>query len=514
MRRVFALLFVMALHGPASAGVDDTYARASPSIWSSDFYVQRIGRNTFRKSVAVLIGVGAYDQFTRLSAPAADALRVRDFLRDEAGFDQIITLTDDKATYPRIAELMEKTIPDALGQNDRFLFYFSGHGVTRTLATTKRGYLVLKKSGYGEWQDMVDMERMKQWAENVAQARHSLFLIDACFSGLAAYEAKAGDVREKTIARLMQPGHYIVTAGTEGEETYIYKGESLFTQAFLSAARGDGLASSDGIISLSEMMTRINRTLDAKQAEIGDKIRMTPQKYYARLSNNAGEFFFLQGRPGISTVNTQIPASIEAKAGPDTPLLATPSVTAAPLQTGPRTAPSSFEIKKGVEATGSQSGATSYVRSIGECEQKCAASKECRVFTYEQSGRACFAYAQARLVANPAYDSGLRTDTSLQTGPGVTLPSFEIKRGVEATGSQSGATSYAGSIGECEQKCVASKECRVFTYEQSGRACFVYSQARLVANPAYDSGLRTAPSLQTGPRTPLPSGMILIEGVR
>jgi hypothetical protein len=122
VRWIFALFIVMALHGAATAGIDDTYVRANPSIWSTDFYVQLIGRNTFRKSFAAVIGIGDYDRFPTLSAPAADAFRVRDFLRDEAGFDQIITLTDDKATYARIAELMEKTIPEAVGQNDRFLF--------------------------------------------------------------------------------------------------------------------------------------------------------------------------------------------------------------------------------------------------------------------------------------------------------------------------------------------------------------------------------------------------------
>ncbi len=309
------LPIVMALHDVAAAGIDETYNRPGPNIWSTDFYARMIGRNAFGKSVALVVGVGNYDRFPKLSAPASDAIRVRDFLRDEAGFDQIITLTDEKATYSRIAELMETVIPDAVGQNDRFLFYFSGHGVTRNLALTKRGYLVLKNSARGSWQGMIDMERMKQWTENVAQARHSLFLLDACFSGLAAFEVKAGDVREKTIARLMQPGHHIVTAGTEGEETFIHKQESLFTQAFLSAARGQGMTPQDGIVSLNEMMARVNRYLDAKQTEIGDKIRMTPRHYHSRITNNAGEFFFLP-RTSASLTSPNIPPSASPEPTP------------------------------------------------------------------------------------------------------------------------------------------------------------------------------------------------------
>jgi hypothetical protein len=487
VRHVLPLLILMALHGTATAGIDDTYNRAGPSLWSTGFYIRLVGRNIFQKSIAVVVGVGDYDRFPRLSAPAADALRVRDFLRDDAGFDQIITLTDEKATYARIAELMEKVIPDALGQNDRFLFYFSGHGVTRSLAMTKRGYLVLKKSARGDWQDMIDMERLKQWTENVAQARHSLFLLDACFSGLAAFEAKAGDVREKTIARLTQPGHYIVTAGTEGEETYIYKGESLFTQAFLSAARGEGMAVSDGVVSLNEMMTRVNRILDARQAEIGDKIRMTPRQYQARISNNAGEFFFLpRGRPEVSIANTQTSPRSEPKTGSDAV-----AVAAVPEPTAPTVPMRSFAMRSGMVASGSASGSLTLVGSIGECEQKCAQSTSCNVFTYSRVSRACYVYARADLAPNEYFDSGVRysaTSINSQLGPGAAP--FEIRNGMVANGSAAGTTYLVGSKSECEHKCSQSVACNVFTYSRGSQLCYLYARADLVSNQSFDSGFR------------------------
>ncbi len=36
---------------------------------------------------------------------------------------------------------MEEILPDLVKENDRFLFYYSGHGTTRKLGETKRGYL-------------------------------------------------------------------------------------------------------------------------------------------------------------------------------------------------------------------------------------------------------------------------------------------------------------------------------------------------------------------------------------
>jgi uncharacterized caspase-like protein len=157
-------------------------------------------------------------------------MRVRDFLRDEANFDYVITLTDEKATRSRIESLMEYELPDLIRPRDRFLFYFSGHGDTRTFGNGgQRGYLVLKSSGSRAWHEMIDMPRMRQWAQNLGHARHALILLDACFSGLTAFERKSG-TRNMTLARLTQPGHHIVTAGTEGEESYAVDGQSLFTR--------------------------------------------------------------------------------------------------------------------------------------------------------------------------------------------------------------------------------------------------------------------------------------------
>ena len=86
---------------------------------------------------------------------------------------------------------------------------------------------------------MIDMPRMREWTENLGSARHALFLIDACFSGLAAIERKGEfAVRDRTIQGLMQPASHIVTAGVEGDESFIVNHESLFTKAFLAAARG------------------------------------------------------------------------------------------------------------------------------------------------------------------------------------------------------------------------------------------------------------------------------------
>jgi len=202
---VSVLVLILWMSCASAAGIDDDYIKPGSSKWG-DVLERLLGQKGFGKSYALVIGVGDYDHHTKLSAPAADAEQVRNFLRDEAQFDRIITLTNEKATRARIESLMDRILPQLVQGNDRFLFYFSGHGMTRDLGALKRGYLILKTSQKGAWDEMIDMPRMRDWAQNFGNARHVLFLLDACFSGLAVNERKAGfDPKDQTIQRLMQP---------------------------------------------------------------------------------------------------------------------------------------------------------------------------------------------------------------------------------------------------------------------------------------------------------------------
>src|SRR5215475_9797904 len=116
----------------ASAGIDDDYVRPGSSKWG-DILERFLGQKGFGKSYALVIGVGNYDHYPKLSAPAADAEQVRKFLRDESQFYRIITLTDDNATRSRIEGFMESLLPQLIKSYYRFLLYFSIHGSTRAL---------------------------------------------------------------------------------------------------------------------------------------------------------------------------------------------------------------------------------------------------------------------------------------------------------------------------------------------------------------------------------------------
>lgn len=296
-----ALLLQWAVALPVlSAPVDDTYIRKQESTLRES--VSRFfGDGTFNKSYALVIGVGDYDAANHLDAPPKDALRVRDFLRDKADFDYIVTLTDAAATQARIVKLMETTFPSVLHENDRFLFYFSGHGLSRAFPSGPRGYLLLKASHKDNFDEMIGMPDLSRWAENVSVARHVLFLLDSCSSGLAAVESKSAERQSKTIRSLAQPSSYLMTAGVDDEQSYAVKGASLFTEAFLEIAGGEFNPPQDGIVELDDIMSGIRRLLPLYLSQLGPGLKMTPHlSQFPRLHGNPGEFFFLvkNQRPG------------------------------------------------------------------------------------------------------------------------------------------------------------------------------------------------------------------------
>jgi len=297
----------------ADAGVFDEYTKPTGSQLGAEL-LNLLGKEAdFGKSYALVIGVGKYHSFPQLEAPSPDAMRVRNFLKDEADFDYIVTMTDEKATRENIEKYMEDIFPSRIRSNDRFLFYFSGHGATRQITMGKRGYLVLSASGKDQWDTMIDMPRVGEWAQNVDSAKHTLFLIDACFSGLTAVQAK-GSTENMTLERLLRPAHHLITAGVEGEESYSVGGESLFTSAFISAARGQAGNSSGFLISLDDIMVGVNHLIDAKRAEIGD-LKMTPHLYLTKLDDNAGEFFFVnRALQATAAPRGKVRANVDTKA--------------------------------------------------------------------------------------------------------------------------------------------------------------------------------------------------------
>lgn len=128
-------------------GLDEAVIRPDDRSVAERLLV-RAGFRDLQKSYALIVGVNEFDEFTDLPT-AKDPERMRDYLVDEAGFDHVHILTGDKVTKDRLEELMLDDFRQIVGPNDRFLFYWSGHGETLGQGPGARGFLPLENQPQG-----------------------------------------------------------------------------------------------------------------------------------------------------------------------------------------------------------------------------------------------------------------------------------------------------------------------------------------------------------------------------
>jgi uncharacterized caspase-like protein len=226
--------------GPAAAGIDEAFQK-NPDAWTWGQILEwATGRKGFDRSFALVIGISDYENFEDLETTSGNALRVKDHLIDEAGFDYVHVLTEENVTWSRVQSLLMSTFRNMMGQDDRFLFYWSGHGTqVSDHEGEPQGFLLLRGSEPDDLASMVEMEGVVRF-DRYLNVKQSLYVLDTCFSGLAFPEAQATPI-DHTIERLARAGRHLLTAATGDQQTIASRtwSGSLFTDSFLRGISGD-----------------------------------------------------------------------------------------------------------------------------------------------------------------------------------------------------------------------------------------------------------------------------------
>ena len=261
------------------------------------------------RSYAVVVGINKFDNYNTLPTEQ-DPIRVKKYLLDEAGFDRVHVLTGQHVTRQRLGSLMHD-MRGRVKTNDRFLLYWQGHGETLQGDRGKLGYLPLTKSEMNQPHTMISMSQLDEW-NNWIPARHSLYLLDACFSGLAGVAVQSNELTDETLKQLSKKGRHIISAGRANEQTFAHAGlgGSVFTTAVLDGLSGDADAkngfSKDGVVSIAELGLYIRKRINKERIRYKWYKPITPQ--ITRLSSDDGMFFFFtKDFAKLSTESGSIP---------------------------------------------------------------------------------------------------------------------------------------------------------------------------------------------------------------
>ncbi|MEN8177011.1 MAG: caspase family protein [Pseudomonadota bacterium] len=249
------------------------------------------------RSLAMVIGVSKYAHLRDLETTGNDAQQLASFLLESGEFDQVVLLRESDATKERINWFMEDYFPALLKEesNSRFLFYFSGHG--KYTEATGRGYLRLADNRRNQNYRSIGMDTVATWAKrNTKNAIHSLFLVDACVSGIAGLETMGDDDKSGFPARdpselIEERAGWLLTAGKGRQKAWAHEdwGGSLFNYALMQGLqRGKAdRRDSDGIITSLELYDYIDAVV---RSETPAGKKQTPQRW--RFRPGSGDFFF------------------------------------------------------------------------------------------------------------------------------------------------------------------------------------------------------------------------------
>lgn len=250
-----AILERLAAEGYQFAGWDGSAFKAAAAAAQAP--VARAAATGYANSWAILVGVDNYPKWPRLQYAVRDAEGVGQVLVQKFGFapERVITLKNEQATRTGIlAAFHDKLAHGGLQPNDRIFVFFAGHGATRKLSSGRDlGYIIPYDADPDQLAtDAIPMTEIQNIAESLP-AKHALFVMDACYSGLGLTRGGANASFLRDNARRL--GRQMLTAG--GADQLVSdggpNGHSVFTWTLLQGLGGKADLNGDGLITATEL---------------------------------------------------------------------------------------------------------------------------------------------------------------------------------------------------------------------------------------------------------------------
>lgn len=276
----------------------------------------------YANSWALIIGINAYSHVGQLTYATNDADAVANIL-PSLGFpsSKTIVLRDAAATRHAIHSAYISFHTEASHSDDRVLFFFAGHGHTVESKRGPVGYLVPVD---GDPDNLASLLRWDDFTKNadLVGAKHMLFIIDACYSGLAMQRGVQPAGKRFMSDMLQRHSRQVITAG-KSDETVADGGgpdgkNSIFTGYLLQGLAEESIPQ-DGILTANGLMHYVYE----KVAKDG-RSKQTPA--YGHIDGD-GDFILLT--PGQAHLDgqpiTDVLLQVEIEKPEITPVLAIPS---------------------------------------------------------------------------------------------------------------------------------------------------------------------------------------------
>lgn len=223
--------------------------------------MSNIYSSEYKNNFALVIGINDYQFVNPLLYARNDAEEVAATLIKNFEFksENVTILLDGEATKSNILKNFLKFSNAYTDPDDKIFIYYAGHGDTRPSRRGETGFLIPVDGTPDDISTFIRWDELTRNSE-LFNAKHVLFVMDACYGGLA-------------ITRSLQPGNarflkdmlkrharQVLTAGKADEAVADAGGplpnHSIFTGHFLQGLRGEA-AQSGGIITANGIMSYV-----------------------------------------------------------------------------------------------------------------------------------------------------------------------------------------------------------------------------------------------------------------
>lgn len=225
----------------------------------------------YRDSWAAVIGIDDYENWQKLSYATRDAQAVKDLLIQKYSFkaDHIFTLLDKDATRENILSLLGDKLANAdlVKHEDRVFVFYAGHGATRKLASGRElGYIIPVDADLTNYEgSAISMTNFQDIAEAIP-AKHLLFVMDSCYSGLALTRGGGVAASQNYLNEIARrEARQMFTAGGADQQVADNgpNGHSVFTWTLLQALDGRADLNGDGVITATELAAYVAPAVSA-----------------------------------------------------------------------------------------------------------------------------------------------------------------------------------------------------------------------------------------------------------
>jgi peptidoglycan/xylan/chitin deacetylase (PgdA/CDA1 family)/tetratricopeptide (TPR) repeat protein len=226
---------------------------------------------SYHDSWAAIIGIDDYANWQKLQYAAHDALGVKELLIQKYNFkpDHVFTLLNGQATRQNILSLLGDKLadPKLVQREDRVFVFYAGHGATRKLASGRQlGYIIPVDADLTNYEgSSISMTNFQDISEAIP-AKHVLFVMDSCYSGLALTRGGGGVPSQNYLNEISRrEARQMFTAGGQDQQVADNgpNGHSVFTWTLLQGLDGRADLNGDGVITATELAAYVAPAVSA-----------------------------------------------------------------------------------------------------------------------------------------------------------------------------------------------------------------------------------------------------------